>query len=443
MFCAIRSRETGALSQARLRLSPLKWLAGLMLAGALIWPIAAKVRDHRAVARAAEAARAAIVSGRFRDAAAPLACYLKARPESAEAHALAAQLALEKGKLDEVTDELNRARALGYPQPKLERLHAVTLARIGRYAEAEPILVRLFEGSSGPDPVVDEALARLYLMTYRLQQAEQVIRRWIDDAPRDGRPFLWLTEIDRRMEVDNLETPARHYRQALERDAELDAARLGLAETLRKLHHNGEAESEYARYLARHPDDAAALTGAGRNAIALGNVAGATHFLDRALEIARDDVNVLKGRASLEMARGRPRDASACLDRALKVDPYDTESLYARSRARAASGDQAGASQDLELFKRYERDHAELLALRGSLMAQPGNNELRSRVARWMFAHGRDDEGLGWASAVLASDPGHRATNQLLADHYATDPKTAGLANFYRLRAAARASGSP
>ncbi len=443
MFCAIRTREIRALSRARLRLSPWKWLAGLVLAGALIWPIAATVREQRDVARAAAAARAAIVSGRFRDAAAPLARYLNARPESAEAHALAAQLALEKGKLDLVTDELNRARTLGYPKPELERLHAVTLARIGRYAEAEPILVRLYAGSSGPDPVVDEALARLYLMTYRLGQAEDVIRRWIDDAPGDGRPYLWLTEIDRRMEVDNLESPARHYRQALARDPDLDAARLGLAETLRKLHHNGEAQPECTHYLARHPDDPAALVGAGRNAVALGDVALAARFLDRALTIAPDDVSVLKGRASLEMARGQPRDASAWLDRALKVDPYDTESLYARSRARAASGDQAGAGQDLKLFKCYERDHAELLALRGSLMAQPGNNELRSRVARWMFAHGRDDEGLGWASAVLASDPSHQAANQLLADHYAKAPKTAGLANFYRLRAAARASGSP
>ncbi len=256
--------------------------------------------------------------------------YLNARPESAEAHALAAQLALEKGKLDLVTDELNRARTLGYPKPELERLHAVTLARIGRYAEAEPILVRLYAGSSGPDPVVDEALARLYLMTYRLGQAEDVIRRWIDDAPGDGRPYLWLTEIDRRMEVDNLESPARHYRQALARDPDLDAARLGLAETLRKLHHNGEAQPEFTQYLARHPDDPAALVGAGRNAVALGDVALAARFLDRALTIAPDDVSVLKGRASLEMARGQPRDASAWLDRALKVDPYDTESLYAQ-----------------------------------------------------------------------------------------------------------------
>lgn len=430
------------MSRVRLRMSPRKWLTGLLLAGVLAWPIAAKVREHRAVERAAESARVALESGRVQAAEAPVARYLNARPGSALAHALAAQLALEKGALDKVTDELNQARALGYPKAKLERLHAITLARIGRYGEAEPILVRLFQGGATTDPMVDAALARVYLMTYRLKQAEEVIRQWIQDAPADGRPYLWLTEIDRRMEVDNLDTQKRHYRQALDHDPDLDAARLGLAQTLRKMHQNAEAKSEYARYLERHPQDPVALNGAGRNALERGDVAGAADSLDRAFAIAPTDIDVLKGRASLEMARREPRDALTCLDRALWIDPFDTESLYARSRARAALGDQAGAAKDLELFKKYERDHADLLALRGSLMAHPANNDLRSQVARWMFAHGRIEEGLGWANAVLGSDPNHQAANRLLADHYAKEPKTAGLANFYLLRASARESGS-
>jgi tetratricopeptide (TPR) repeat protein len=415
----------------------------LVIAGALIWPMTVKLREHFAAERAALAARAALESGRFRAAEAPLSRLLRARPASAEAHALAAQLALERGNLDKVTDELNRARALGYPKPKLERLHAIALARIGRYAEAEPILVRLLEESSNRDPSVEASLARVYLMTYRLRQAEDLIQRWIQDAPADGRPYLWLTEIDRRMEVDNLDTQRRHYRQALEHDPELDAARLGLAETLRKMHRNDEARLEYADYLVCHPDDVVALLGMGSTALALGDLAAAIPILDRAVKIAPEAVNVLKERAALAMAQGRAHDALGWLNRALQVDPYDTESLYARSRARAAVGDRAGASADMDLFKRYEREHADLLALRGSLMAHPENNELRSQVARWMFGHGRDEEGVGWANAVLSSDSNHPVANQLLADHYAKSPQTTGLANLYRLRASARAPYSP
>jgi tetratricopeptide (TPR) repeat protein len=438
----LAQKETSVLRLANRRLSPWKLLVGAFIAGViglfLAWPIAALVRERRSVNTAARSTRIALESGRFREAEAPLERYLTARPDAAEAHALAAQLALEQGFLDRVTDELNRAKALGYPKDELERLHAITLARIGRYAEAEPILARRLAARKGPDPAVDAALARVFLMTYRLKEAEEAINRWIQDAPADGRPYLWLTEIDRRMEVDNLDTQRRHYRQALERDPELDAARLGLAETMRKLHQNAEAETEYRRYLGRHPDDAPALLGAGRNALALGDLAAAAQFFAHAAEIAPSNADVLKGRAALYLALGRARDALACLDRALAIDPFDTESYYARNRARAALGDQAGASSDLELFKKYERDHVELLAIRGSLMAHPSNNDLRSKVARWMFAHGRIDEGIGWANAVLASDPNHPAANELLAEHYAKQPKTAGLANFYRLRAAAK-----
>jgi hypothetical protein len=87
------------------------------------------------------------------------------------------------------------------------------------------------------------------------------------------------------------------------------------------------------------------------------------------------------------------------------------------------------------LFKRFKNDHTELLGLRGLLMENPNNNALRSQVAAWMFAHGRDDDGLGWASAVLASDPTHAAANSLMADYYSKRPNETGLANFYRLRA--------
>ena len=90
---------------------------------------------------------------------------------------------------------------------------------------------------------------------------------------------------------------------------------------------------------------------------------------------------------------------------------------------------------------RLKRDQADLLAIRGRILAEPGNNDLRARIAAWMFAHGRDQEGLGWAMAALSSDPGHLPTCRLLADYYAARPAEAGLANFYRLKAAS--AGDP
>jgi hypothetical protein len=130
-----------------------------------------KIQEIRASDRAARAVRLALASGRHDQAAVPPAQWLEARPGSAEADALSARLALEQRDLERVTRELNQARALGYPERDLERLHAVSLTRIGRYDEAEPILVGLYQPETKPDPLVEEALARLYLMTCRPRQA--------------------------------------------------------------------------------------------------------------------------------------------------------------------------------------------------------------------------------------------------------------------------------
>ncbi len=252
-----------------------------------------------------------------------------------------AELALAENDLGRVKPEYNEARSLGYPDAKLERLMAIWLARIGRFSEAEPVLTLLFSEQAGSDPAVDEALARVYLKTYRLARAKAAIRRWIEDAPTDGRPFLWLTEIDRRTDVDNPESWERHYREALRRDPELDPARHGLAESLRRVHRNEEAAQEYAFYLARHPDDPAALAGAGLNALELGNLSEATRLLDHALGLAPTERAALRGRAEVDMQRGELSSAARRLDQAIQADPFDDELLHIRSQVRSRLGDSA------------------------------------------------------------------------------------------------------
>src|SRR5262249_19503790 len=161
-----------------------------------------------------------------------------------------------------------------------------------------------------------------------------VIERWIKEVPADGRPFLWLTEIDRRTEVDNPASWERHYRDALQRDADLDSARHGLAEALRKVHRNDEAAKEYAQYLARHPDDPVALAGAGLNATEMGDLSKAERLLDHALTLAPNQPAALKGRAEVAQYTGDLRSALRWLDRATEADPFDDEIRHVRGRVR-------------------------------------------------------------------------------------------------------------
>jgi Tfp pilus assembly protein PilF len=417
-----------------------RWLSCLVLVLAFLVLTRVVVRDRGAVERDAQAARDAVAAGRAASARHPLRRWLRARPSSAEAHALLAEVALGEGDLGEFQREFDEARSLGSPEADLERIRALGLARLGRYAEAEPILVPIWRAAAKSDPAVDEALARIYLKTYRLRQAQAVIRRWIDDAPADGRPFLWLTEIDRRMEGANPESWERHYRAALRRDPDLDPARLGLAESLRKIHRNDEAAREYESYLTRHPDDPVALAGAGRNALELADFDQAAQLLDRALARAPTEPSALKGRAEIDLHRGDPTAARRRLDQAHQADPFDEEVLHVRARVRAMLGDPAGAQADRVAFGRLKQDQAELLGMRARLLDQPGDDDTRSKVAAWCFAHGREPDGLGWAMAIMAHNPNHVPTCMLLADYYSKRPDGAGLANFYRLKAASRSS---
>jgi thioredoxin-like negative regulator of GroEL len=346
-----------------------------------------------------------------------------------------AEVALADGDLREVKSEFDQASSLAYPQEKLDRLRAIWLTRLGRYAEAEPILTRIWRGEAKSDPAVDEALARIYLRTYRLSRAKAVIQRWINDAPTDGRPFLWLTEIDRRTEVDNPGSWERHYREALARDPELDAARIGLAESLRKVHRNAEAAQEYNDYLARHPDDPVALAGAGRNALGLGDLAQAARLLDHSLSLSATNTTALKGRAEVAVQAGDPTFAKRLLDRAIGADRFDDEALHFRARVRTMLGDSAGAKADGAAFDRLKLEQAELLAMSSRLRDNPGDDNTRSKVVAWMFAHGREQDGLDWAMAILTHNPDHPPTCLLLADYYGKRPDGAGLANFYRLKA--------
>jgi Tfp pilus assembly protein PilF len=422
----------------RRRWRTFQWLCATVLGLALIGGAGIYLQERRAVERDVRAARAAIAAGRPALALEPLRRWLRARPKSAEAHALQAEVAVAKASFPEVKREYNEARACGYSEEKLERIRAIWWAALGRFPEALPTLYRLSIERREPDPAVDEALARVYLKTYRLHQARAVINRWIEDAPADGRPFLWLTEIDRRTEFDNPETAERHYRAALARDPQLDPARLGLAETLRKVHRNEEAAGPYGQYLASHPDDPVALAGAGLNALELADLAGAARFLDRAVAVAPTHTTVLKARAQLAMQGGDLGAARKWLDQAVEADRFDEEAFYLRTRVRTLLGDAAGAAADVAVFNQLKHDQEELLKMHAQLVSHPEDTDTRSRTAAWLFEHGREHDGLEWALAILASHPDHGPTCRLLADYYGKQPDGSGLANFYRLKAATK-----
>jgi hypothetical protein len=145
--------------------------------------------------RGAAAARRALADGRLDEASTAAERWLRSSPRSAEAHYLKAQIAWARRDLAAVHEALERAREPGYPPDQMARLLGLLLARTNQAGNAEPLLRRAFDEGRQPDPEVAEALARIYLGSFRLHEAGAVLDRWAREVPRDARPYLLRTEV--------------------------------------------------------------------------------------------------------------------------------------------------------------------------------------------------------------------------------------------------------
>ncbi len=394
--------------------------------------------------RDAAAARRALAEGRLDEAAAALERWLDASPDSPEAHYFKARLAWKRQDPGTVHDEIERARALGYSQVQMAGLMGLLMARTNQSAAAEPYLREAIDNGRPLDPEVAEALARIYLGTFRLNEAGSVLDRWARAVPADARPYLLRTEIEKRTSREP-EIAIGSYREALKRDPELDQARLGLADMLRISHHNAEAAQEYATYIARKPEDPLGCLGAGQNATEMGESEEAARWLDRALELAPRNPVILAARAKVEVRDHRFAEALDYLDRAVEADPFDHSNRFQRMIILTRLGKKVQADAELRILERIRKDQEEFARIRDGLLASPQDAGLRSEAARWLMAHGHEEEAIDWAKLILAAEPSHPAMNRLLADYYRRRGQL-GLANFHEALApppSGRPGGTP
>ncbi|WP_165220257.1 tetratricopeptide repeat protein [Aquisphaera insulae] len=407
-------------------------ISALVLAALVVVAIIVIARRDTPLSRESRAARAAIDQGRPVDALAHLDAWIRSRPDSAEAQFLKARAEFSLGHLPEAMQCLDRAEQLGHDARPLYRLRALVFTQAGLFIRAEPILLNLLNEATEPDPPLLEALARVYLETYRLEMAGKVIQKWIADSPRDPKPFLWQTEIDARLEEHNPQVEEQHFREALDRDPGLDRARLGLARALAKNRRDDEAIREFDIYIAANPDDPRGLLGLGELRLKRGELDAASSLIDRALELEPASHDATRQRASLDILRGDTSAALVHLTAAIESDPLDLDSLYQRMLIYGRLDRKQEAQADKDRVDKLRADQLEVVQLRDRMMTEPDRLEHRLKLASWMLEHGRDDQAIRWLRNILASQPRNPEANRLLADYHERRGES-GLANHYRL----------
>jgi tetratricopeptide (TPR) repeat protein len=383
--------------------------------------------------RPAADARRALFSGQYDQAEAAVVRWLNARPDASEAHLIKGRVAVANAKLAVAIAELAQARALGHPRDELALLEALISSKAGRNTEVEPTLRKFFDNNPRTDRQVNEALAKAYLETYDLTSAANVLDRWARDFPEDPKPYLWRADIHSRTGGD-VGAIENDYREALRRDPSLARARLGLADELRKAHRNDEAAIEYDAYLAVEPNDAAAHLGAARSLRERGEHRAADAHLERVQALDATNVELFKEIADAAVNRGDWAAAIAALDRAVNLAPDDLPARYSRALVLARLGRADEARSEQSAASRLRQDLDRLHEARRRLIASPRDRTSQLEVARWMFDHGHEGEGVRWALKIVADWPGDAAASRLLTDYYQRHGDS-GLANFYRLTA--------
>lgn len=414
-----------------------KWLWAVALLGvlAVVGAFAVRGLAARDSRRKAEEVRVLLAARRYDEAERRIETWAAAAPRDGQADYYRALLELKRDRPVEALEAMRRALDHGYPRESVDILHAIILARAGKFQEAEPRLLPAFVQRAEPAAEIAEGMARIYLGTYRLGEASQALERWMAVAPRDARPYLWRNQIDERVAEDDTAV-IRNYRAALQRDPNLDDARLGLAQLLLKGHRIDESGREFSAYLKRNPRSVDGHNGAGQIALLKGNLGAATTHFAKALEGDPKNPVALRELALIDLRAGRYAQARDRLKAAVAASPFDPEVRYNYSRALKLSGDEAQAAVEAEATERLRKDQQKIADLRAALVERPNDADLRSEAARWLIEHGHEKEGLEWTELILTQSPGHAPTCQFLADYYARKGN-AGLANYYRITASA------
>jgi tetratricopeptide (TPR) repeat protein len=395
--------------------------------------------DYDQVRRLARTVRQSLAARRYEEAREPLRRWLAKRPDSGEANYCRAWAALAVDQRDEAAAAIEQATRLGFDPALLDCLVAIFQARGNHFDAAEPILEKVFGLQLEPRGMVAKELARIYLSSCRLTQAAMAIKRWRDLAPEDPQPYLWSNEIASLSDGEPM-ILILNYRAALDRDPDLDKARLGLAQQLSNARRFDDAKEEFLACLQRNPNDASAQVCLGRIAIREGNIEESTRYFEAVVAANPRQPDALKELGQIDLRLGRFQKACERLELLTRIEPFNGKVRSAYGESLRLAGDAARSRAELAHAARLRKEQDEVAALKARVRIDPRDSDACFQVARWMFDHGHHEEGLIWTDEVLRAVPHHAATHRILAEYYEKHGDT-GLANYHRLVASAGQEG--
>ena len=367
--------------------------------------------------------------------------------QSAETEWLLGRIDRKLGRTDEALRHLRIAASFG-ADPKLIRreellLHAQTGALEGILVELDRLLIEHSEDGSE----ICEAYVNGLLINGRVDEAVLIIQQWQAAFPNDPQPDYLLGRIG---EFQNRTNDAeRHYRSAVVKNPRHAPSLFGLSRTLISANRWDEALGIYRQCLGL-ADRVAAQVGIARCLKFLGGEAEALQLLrdaamqprERFLEAQRllgeptEDDTLHLELGVLEANLGHTEAALAALRQAVEFNPKHRQARYQFAQVLNAAGRSDEAKGHFEWYLAMEKKIEERDRQHDLVERTPRDLDARVRLGALYLETDSNEAGLFWLRGVLAEDPRHRATHELLADYYeaqaAKDPSAGALARYHR-----------
>jgi predicted Zn-dependent protease len=381
-------------------------VVGLIGYGVHVWP-----------ERYLDQARARLLRRDYEAARTGLNRYLEARPDSAEAHLLLAQLDRRSNQYTDAARHLDACRRLGGPPEAIELERALAAVQSGVITpELDALCYKHLTRKDADEYLILEALSQGYVRTYRLTEALACLERMLAIDPDSGyalRRRAWI--FAQSGQQDRAEAD---FRRAVEIDPEDRVARQGLAQILLGIRRNGKEAAEQYERLWQVQQDQTVLVGLARSWRLLNRHAEARQLLDGWLVNHPQDALILAERGQFALDDQAMDEAASFLRRAVALSPYLDEANHALYLCLERQGKKVEAEACQERIRRSKADRQELVRLTRQVQATPGDADLRCRVAELFLEFGEDDEGLRWLFVTLQARPDHRPSHRILADYY-------------------------
>jgi len=315
------------------------------------------VRGHAQTAAASLAdARSLMTQGRLTEALRELNTLALQHPEPTGVERLRGIVEYQDGHLPEA--EAAFARAVEQDPADMEsmQMQGVALYRLGKPAEAIPLLEKAH--AAGPVANADPhyVLALCYITTRRYDDARRELAAQYQFEPNSAAAWLVTARMLFRQELTE---PAREAaKQAVQLDAHLPLAHRLLGEIDLAGGDAANAIVELEKERAVNPLDGETYDRLGDAYIRSGQYAQAQQVLDRAvlLEPNATGPYILLGKTLL--AEQDPAMATMYLQRALEMDPSNSMTHMLLGRAFAAAGRKDDADREFAAVRRLQDTHA-------------------------------------------------------------------------------------